>query len=83
VVIRWVDKCLDVHEDFIHLHDVDNTDTETITRKITKSLHDLHLNIHQLRGQCYDDASVMSGLRSGVATRIRQLESRAIVMAIH
>jgi len=43
LVIRWVDKCLDVHEDFIHLHDVDNTDAKT---KITKSLHDLHLNIH-------------------------------------
>ena len=77
VVIRWVDKNLDVYEDFTDLH-VDNTDAETITEKITKSLHDLHLNVHQLRGQCYDGASVMSGLRSGVDTRIQQLESRAI-----
>ena len=78
VVIRWVDKNFHVYEDFTHLHDVDNTDAETITGKITKSLHDLHLNVHQLRGQRYDGASVMSGLRSGVATRIQQLESRAI-----
>ena len=45
---------------------------------ITESLNDLQLNVKQLRVQCYDGASVMSGLRSDVATKIQQLESRAI-----
>ena len=78
IVIRWVDKHLEVHEDLVKLHNVDNINAETITEKITESLRDLHLNVRQLRGQCYDGASVMSGLRSGVATRIQQMESRAI-----
>jgi len=55
---------------------IDNTDAETIIGKITKSLHDLHLNIHQLRGQWYDGVGAMSG---GVATQVQQLESRAII----
>ena len=78
IVIRWVDKGLNVHEDFVRLHQVDNTNAETIAEKITTSLNDMNLNVHQMRGQCYDGASVMSGLKTGVATRIQQLESRAI-----
>ena len=43
IVICWVDKSLQVHEDFVQLHNVDNTNAETITEKITESLRDLHL----------------------------------------
>ena len=64
VVIRWVDKSLDVHEDFIHLYNVNNTNAETITGTITESLSDLQLNVKQLREQYYDGASAMMGLVS-------------------
>ena len=32
----------------------------------------------KLRGQCYDGCSTMCGLRSGVAKRIQDVESRAV-----
>jgi len=75
IVICLVDQ---VHDDFVQLHNVDNTNAETITEKITESQEDLNLNVRQLRGQRYDGASVTSGFRSSVATRTQQMESRAI-----
>ena len=38
----------------------------------------MNLSITNCRGQCYDGASNMSGIRTGVATRINALESRAL-----
>ena len=37
----------------------------------------LNLDIHRLRGQCYDGASTMSGAKSGVAKQILEEEPRA------
>ena len=37
----------------------------------------MNLAISNCRGQCYDGSKNMSGSRSGVATRITNLESRA------
>ena len=31
-----------------------------------------------LRGQCYDGASVMSGNKTGVATRFKKLDEKAL-----
>ena len=30
-------------------------------------MDDLHLDIHRMHGQCYDEASTMFGIKSGVA----------------
>lgn len=38
----------------------------------------LNLAISNCRGQCYDGATNMSGVKSGVATTITNLESRAL-----
>ena len=38
----------------------------------------LNLPITKLHGQCYDGASSMNGIRNGVATKIMELESRAL-----
>ena len=37
----------------------------------------LNLDIHILRGQCYDKASAMSGAKSGIAKQILEEEPRA------
>ena len=37
-----------------------------------------NLNVHQLRGQCYDGASVMSGVKNGVVAQIQTMEPKAI-----
>ena len=39
---------------------------------------DMHLRIDECRGQCYDGASAMSGVKSGVATRIKTLNSKIL-----
>lgn len=67
-----------VHEDFVGLHEIEVANADFITDMIKNILVACNLNIHQLRGQCYDGASVMCGLRNGVVTQIQAMEPRAI-----
>ena len=78
IVFRWVDENLTVHEDFVGLHEIEVANADFITDVIKNILVVCNLNVHQLRGQCYDGASVMSGLRNGVVTQIQTMEPRAI-----
>ena len=76
--IRHVDDNLDVHEEFIRLHNMQDTAAESITLTIMDVLLRLILRISNCRGQCYDGASTMSGIRTGVATRLTALEPKAL-----
>ena len=78
IVFRWVDEALLIHEDFIGLHEIDDASAAGIMEMIKQVLLSCNLNVNQLRGQCYDGASVMSGLRNGVAAQVQKLEPRAI-----
>ena len=79
VVLRWVDtKDFSVHEDFIGLYEVASTRSDTLVSVIKDTLCRLNLPVAKCRGQCYDGASNMSGIRNGVASQIRREESRAI-----
>ena len=64
IVFRWVDENLNVHEYFIGLHEIEVANADFITDVLKNILVVCNLNVHQLRGQCYDGASVMSGLRN-------------------
>ena len=75
---RWVSDDLIVHEDFVQLYGIENTEAKTLVNMILDVLTRLNLSIKKLRGQCYDGASAMSGPRSGVAKQICNLESRAV-----
>ena len=76
---RWVSDDLIVHEDFVGLYGIENTEAKTLVNRILDVfLTRLNLSIKKLRGQCYDGASAMSGPRSGVAKQILDLESRAV-----
>ena len=74
IVFRWVDENLAVHEDFVGLHEIDVANADFITSVIKNVLVACNLNVHQLRGQCYDGASIMSGLKNGVVTQIQTME---------
>jgi hypothetical protein len=76
--IRWVDKNLEQHEDFIGLYQVDSITSESLFSAIKDVLLRMNLKLTYCRGQCYDGASNMSGSRSGVATRILNEEKRAL-----
>ena len=67
LLIRWVNKQLIVHEEFIGLYSVPAIDADTLTTVIKDSLLRLNLSLNKIRGQCYDGASSMSGAKKGVA----------------
>ena len=77
-VVRFVNDELEVSEEFVGLYNVDRINSETLENAILDILLRLNIDIHKLRGQCYDGASVMSGTKTGVCTRILEKESRAL-----
>lgn len=68
IVLRWVDENLAVHEDFIGLYTVDSIESKMLLSIIEDTLMRLNLSTRKIRGQCYDGASNMSGIRSGLAS---------------
>ncbi|KAI6655415.1 Zinc finger MYM-type protein 1-like [Oopsacas minuta] len=84
--LRHVDDDLNVHEELIGLYSLESTSVDNIMLTIQDILLRLNLSINNCRGQCYDGASNMSGIRSGVATKVSSLEPRVsipIVMGMH
>ena len=78
VYFRWVDSELEVHEDFAGLRDVKNTNAETLSAEPKDALVRLHLSPSKMRGQCYDGAGCMAGVKSGVAARLSREKPRAV-----
>lgn len=77
VCFRSVDAEFVPHEYFVGLYEIDSIQAETITACLKDVMARMNLSVHLCRGQCYDGAANMCGARSGVATRIKQLEPRA------
>ena len=78
IVLRWVDSDFSVHEEFVGLHAVPSISSDTLVSVIKDILIRFNLPLSKARGQCYDGASNMSGIRSGVAAQITREESRAV-----
>lgn len=76
--LRYVDDNLDVNEEVIGLHSLESTSADIIMLTIQDILLRLNLSINNCRGQCYDGASNMSGVRSSVVTRLAVLEPRSL-----
>ena len=78
ICLRWVDKNLEPHEDFIGLYKVDSTAADVIVKVLKDTLLRFNLSISRCCGQCYDGASSMSGRHSGTAVQIASEEPRAL-----
>ena len=79
VVFRWVDNALDAHEEFVGLHRTDPLEALTLVTIIKDTILRFHLKLELCRGQwCYDGASVMSDIKTGVAKQISD-HPRAVV----
>ena len=78
IVVRWVDDAFNAHEDFIGLYVTGSTNAQALVAIIKDILLRLNLNLGNCRGQCYDGASTMSGLRNGVAKLILDKEPKAL-----
>lgn len=75
---RVVDENMDIHEYFLGFYDVPVTNAETLFAVIQDIFVRSTVNINRCRGQCYDGASNMSGEITGLQTRFRELEPRAL-----
>lgn len=78
VVFRWVTQDFQVHEEFIGVYNVPSIDSATLISMIKDVMVRMNLSINRIRGQCYDGASAMKGSKGGVATKISELEPRAV-----
>ncbi|XP_065643077.1 zinc finger MYM-type protein 1-like [Hydra vulgaris] len=77
-VVRLITEELEVHEEFLGVYAVDSTDATTLVSLIKNVMIRMNLPMAKLQRQCYDGASVMSWIRSGVAKKIADIELRAI-----
>ena len=77
-VLRWVNNDLRFHEEFIGLSHVPSIEASSLVFVVKDSLLCLNLTLANVRGQFYDGASNMSGLRNEVTKQIQDEESRAI-----
>lgn len=67
-----------VEEDFVGFYETASTTAEVLVNVIKDVLLRCDLKLSHCRGQTYDGAAAMSGVRTGVATRIQAEEKRAI-----
>ena len=78
--VRYVTTDLKVKERFLGFK---KTDGESLFELLLSILTYLELNVANIRAQCYGGAASMSGEYSGLATRVKGLESRAIYIHCH
>jgi len=78
LVFQWVDDVLSVHEEFTGLYQTDSIAVASLLKIIEDTLLRLNLKFEMCCGQCYDGASVMSGIKNGVAKRISDKEPCAV-----
>ena len=78
ICLRRVDTSFEPHEEFIGLYKVDETSANTITKALMDVLERMHLSLSSSRGQCYDGASNMSGIRRGTAAQFLLKEPHAL-----
>lgn len=78
VVIRWIDDDLEVSEEFLGMYSLSSTTADSIVAAIKDILLRFQIPTAKIRGQCYDGCSTMAGTRGGVATKIQQIEPKAV-----
>lgn len=78
LVFRWVNSDLSVYEEFIGLYQTESLQASSLVQIIKDVMLRLNLKMELCRGQCYDGASIMSGIKNGVAKLICDDEPRAV-----
>ena len=70
--VRFVDVDKNIREEFLEFCALKRITGEAISGTIKASLEKFGLDFRYLRGQCYDGAASMAGVRSGVQAIIRR-----------
>ena len=79
ICFRWVDKNLQVHEDFVGLHPVSDTKADTKVKISFDNIQKMGLKIENARGKCYDETSTLEVVKNGVAAKIKLIIEHAIL----
>ncbi len=78
IIFRFVDKEGQPVERFLQFTPISSHKAADLEETVVNILEKMHINLNKCRGQCYDNASEMSGAYSGLQTRIRNRNKYAI-----
>lgn len=76
--VRTVEENLMICENFMGFYKTCDTKSKTLFELLKNFLDSQTLKINKIRGQCYDGAQNMSGKITGLQTRVKEVEPRAI-----
>ena len=65
--------------DVIGFYQIEDIKSETLFNSINDELNRMDIPLTDCRGQCYDGASNMVGAKTGVATRVNEIEPCALL----
>ena len=81
LIVRYVkvdSSEVQIKESLLNFFPMHRKNADEITKSILDELQQNGLDIMMYRGQAYDNASFMAGIRSGVQCRIKQVNSKTI-----
>lgn len=68
----------EIEEYFMGFYETPKADSDTLFKIVKDILCRLELDYHNIRGQCFDGVSNVSGIHKGLQTRIKEIEPRAL-----
>ena len=81
LIVRYIkvdSSEVQIKESFLNFFPLHRKNADEIFKSILDELQQNRLDIMMCRGQAYDNASSMAGIRSGVQCRIKQVKYKAI-----
>ena len=78
ICVRFVDDNDEIREEFITFLKLERVRADDIANSIIQSLEGFGLSLDGLRGQGYDGASTMSGVKAGVQAKILEKQPKAL-----
>lgn len=77
-LIRLCDNDFNIHTKSLGCNHMEKCDAKSLCDAILRLVGENNLDLHKCIAQCYDGASVMSGLFSGVQKRVAEIVPNAI-----
>lgn len=82
--MRFVTENLEPEELFLGFNETSKTTGDTLFQLLKDVLMRFSLPVNKCRGQCYDSASNVSGIRTGLQARMQELEPKhSTSIALH
>lgn len=75
--MRYVNKEGYPVQRFLEFIPISSHDAETMKNTMLQGLKEANIDIKNCRGQCYDNASNMSGIQNGLQAKIKDLNKKA------